>query len=245
MPKAKKANYLITYEESGTTYKICRLVFSRDGSYHVTSPYHGAKKAVLLKKTVNYEEDTAEFDYDNALDVSLSDDEAGLIKLTHHRNGFVQFSGKGILSGKEPSTGQIRGVGVNSYPLTRPVRGPGFGLFFTGVDRFRILENTDEAFCTFRRMNLVGTSDPLQYCLEGYVLPALWSRFVYLLDGAPYIDICHPAGVVIHGRVVMPPADWEIPYLFPGFRVLRPSSQGATPSTLLYLWRSNGKSSEK
>lgn len=44
------------------------------------------------------------------------------LKLSHHPEGFLQFSGHGVVSGRD-AEGHIRGIGVKSWPLYKPTLG--------------------------------------------------------------------------------------------------------------------------
>lgn len=63
------------------------------------------------------------------------EDERAALKLSHHPDGFVQFSGTGITSGRDDS-GQPKGVGLVSWPLSDPVQGPSFGLVIFGIQHY-------------------------------------------------------------------------------------------------------------
>jgi hypothetical protein len=191
-----KAKYTIVYEKDGNRYKLCKLFFGRDGSYYVTSPYHPARGAMLFKATVNYALPEMDIFVEEAVDAAAEDDEKR-IKLSHHPDGFLQFSGEGIVSGKD-AEGNIRGIGVMSWPLDRPARGPAFGLTMYGLERFEKVHRVKDTSCVFRHEELTPVPGPCVFSLEGYYLPALWRRFVRVRpDGTRFIPTVHPAGAVI------------------------------------------------
>jgi hypothetical protein len=130
-----KAKYTIIYEKDGNRYKLCKMFFGNDGSYYVTSPYHPAHGAMLYKHTVNYALSEMELSLEQAVDAAAAEDDKKRVKLSHHPDGFLQFSGQGIVSGKD-AEGNIRGIGVMSWPLDHPVRGPAFGLTMYGLEHF-------------------------------------------------------------------------------------------------------------
>jgi hypothetical protein len=230
MPRKKIGNHLIAYEEDGIVHKVCRILFGRDGSYYVTSPYHRTKTALLLKSTVNYNRHEQAVAIEESVDIAVSDDEEGRIKLAHHFDGFVQFSGKNVLSGIDRATGEIKGIGVQSFALNQLVRGPTFAITFTGVDQFEPLAKSESAQYAFKRDSICAPQAKLTYFLEGHVLPALWMRFVELKsDELPVINISHPAGAVIRLRVVSPPDDWRLPY-FLGLEFYALQFEGELPA---------------
>src|SRR5438552_2891197 len=125
MPPGK---YTIVFESRAGRCKLFKMWYGSDGSYYVTVPYHSARKAVLFKQTVNYVTSVPKtvdggdlIPADQAIDIASSDDTR--IKLSHHPDGFLQFSGAGVLSGKN-ADGSIRGIGIQSWPLAAGCRGP-------------------------------------------------------------------------------------------------------------------------
>jgi hypothetical protein len=95
----------IVVSKGGVSYKVCKVWFGADGSFYVTVPYHPARRAVFLKMTADYT--TAQggqwVPHDGALEVAILDDDDGRPKLSCHPDGFCQFSGQGIVSGKDES----------------------------------------------------------------------------------------------------------------------------------------------
>ncbi len=143
-----KDNYLVIYEKNNIKHKICRVMFGSDGSYYVTSPYHPVNKAVLMKLTVKYGEymEETQVSYKEALDMASLDDDDKRLKLTHHPSGFIQFSGQGIISGKD-ADGAPKGVGIQSWPLTQPVPGPSFGVALLGLEQFEQVDKPKGEVC--------------------------------------------------------------------------------------------------
>jgi hypothetical protein len=202
--------YTILYEKDGTTYTICKVLFGSDGSYFVTSPYHPSKQAVLLKATVNYALQKMDIAFDQLVDTASVDDERR-IKLSHHRSGLVQFSGEGILSGID-SAGNIRGIGVRSWPLDKPVQGPAFGITIIGVDEFQQVSQMEGDACLFKHEEVIPAPRANLLMLEGYYFPPLWRRFVRKeYDRSHTISIVHPAGVALKLKVLFAPESCALP----------------------------------
>ena len=200
-----KGNYTVLYEKDGTIYKLCKILFGSDGSYYVTSPYHSAQKAVLLKMTVNYALQEMMIPVEQAVDVASAEDDDKRLKLSHHPDGFVQFSGQGILSGKD-SDGNIRGIGVMSWPLDNPVRGPAFGIAIRGVENFEQANRVSGEACLFKHKELTPMPNANVLFLEGHYFPSLWRRFIETAqDGTKTISIVHPAGAVVRLKVLFAP----------------------------------------
>jgi hypothetical protein len=204
-----KGKYTIALESQGARHKLCKLWFGSDGSYYVTVPYHPANKAVLAKTTVNYTtsvpktvDESAEARLDQAIDVASSDD--ARIKLSHHPDGFVHFSGSGVLSGKNPD-GSIKGIGVNSCPLGRRISGPAFTVSIFGVNEFQVADASEENSCVFREEDMTFIPGSRGLVVEGHYFPTIWRRFVQTRDdGSKTIPIVHPAGVILDLRVLLP-----------------------------------------
>jgi hypothetical protein len=71
------------------------------------------------------------------------------VKLSYHSDGFVQFSSEiagRIVSGRDPSTGQPKGLGLFTNPLKKPSwSGPSVGITIWGIDEFDETDEVDEA----------------------------------------------------------------------------------------------------
>lgn len=201
--------YTIALETTGGRRKLFKLWFGSDGSYYVTVPYHPARKAVLFKQTVNYVTSVPKtvdggdlLPIEDAIDIASADD--ARVKLSHHPDGFVQFSGAGVVSGKNPD-GSIKGIGIKSWPLTQGCRGPAFGVAIRGVNDFELIENADEQVCLFREDDLTFIPGMPPLVVEGHYFPAMWRRFIQTnKDGTKTIPIVHPAGAVLNLRVLLP-----------------------------------------
>ncbi len=205
MPEAGK--YTVLFENAGECYKLCKIIYGPDGSYYVTSPYHPSKEAVLSILTVNYALSEWEIPMEEAVDLASLDDDERRLKLSHHPDGFVQFSGQGIVSGKD-SAGNIRGIGVMSWPLDDPVPGPAFSLSMFGLEHFERANKIKDTPILFRDEEISCMPGTNLFALEGYYLPALWRRFVRKkADGSKTISLSHPAGAVLELKVIFPPEE--------------------------------------
>jgi len=197
--------YTVLYEKDGECYKLCKIIYGPDGSYYVTSPYHPSKEAMLAVVTVNYALSEMEISLEEAIDLASVDDDERRLKLSHHPDGFVQFSGQGILSGKD-TAGNIRGIGVMSWPLDEPVRGPAFGLSMFGLEHFERANKIKDTPLIFKDAEISSMPGPNRFALEGYYLPALWRRFIREKeDGSKTISLIHPTGAVLELKVIFPP----------------------------------------
>lgn len=69
------------------------------------------------------------------------------MKLSYHTDGFAQFSGESagrITSGIDPTTGEPKGLGLFTNPLTAPIRsGPSVGVTVWGMEEFEEAKERD------------------------------------------------------------------------------------------------------
>jgi hypothetical protein len=195
----------VVYVNDHGRFKLCQIFFGRDGSYYVTSPYHPAAKALLMKATVNYNVGSMTVPFEEALDLAGIDDEEKRVKLSHHRDGFLQFSGQGVTSGRDVD-GTIRGVGVMSWSLESPVYGPAFGVSVRGVEQFERATELEAGDIEVREDAIPSVpgfaSNEQVLVLEGFYFPPLWHRFTRRRDGVERLSIVHPSSAVLELRVL-------------------------------------------
>ncbi len=196
-------NYRIVLSKNHESFKICRVFFGADGSYYVTWPYHPERKAFLAKMTWNYAKDHMWIAVQDMIDTGASDDDEGHLKLSHHPDGFVQFSGEGILSGKDGDN--IRGFGVMSWPLAHPAGGPAFGVVIGRIESFDRSSDIGEDSVILNYDDLTPTPGDDLLLLEGHYFVPEWRRFVELrADGKRIISLVHPAQAVVTMPVLLP-----------------------------------------
>jgi hypothetical protein len=70
------------------------------------------------------------------------------VKLTYHTDGFAQFSSENpgsIISGRDPETGEPKGLGLFTHPLATPiVSGPSVGVTVWGIEEFEPADQSEE-----------------------------------------------------------------------------------------------------
>ena len=105
----------------------------------VGPPYHNHSTTVLSKISVNYDVGKQQIvSLDSfSLTADLEDDEQRL-KLSHHPDGFCQFSGEGVLSGKDES-GKPKGVGIFAASLADVGSGPAFSVCVHDICAFELI----------------------------------------------------------------------------------------------------------
>src|SRR6266536_686835 len=98
---ARQLDYTLGYSSNRGVFDLCKIILGGDGSYYVTAPYHPHNKALLALLTVNYAKQPTFVSLRDAIEVAVLDDDERRLKLSHHPNGFLQFSGEGVRSGKD------------------------------------------------------------------------------------------------------------------------------------------------
>ncbi len=203
------SKHTVIVSANGKLHKICKIWYGSDGSYYVTVPYHPANRAVLLKLPINYVASVptnADHDYvvpqSDALDGGSSDD--ARIKLSHHPDGFAQFSGHGLISGKKPD-GSPKGIAIQTWPLERGCRGPAFSLCLRGIEQFELADDKVQNACVLNYDELTVVPGSTGAVIEGHYFPLLWRRFIRTRpDGRMIIPIVHPVGVILEMPVLLP-----------------------------------------
>ncbi len=207
--------HTVAHERDGDAYDLFKIIFGGDGSYFVTAPYHPHDKATVAVLTVNYAEDEIEVALEDAVELAVLDDEDRRLKLSHHPDGFLQFSGEGVRSGRNPD-GSPKGIGLVSWPLFRPALGPSFVLSFSDPSRSGRPSKGGGS-------TLVLPHDDIEHMsvgqaglhIVGYYFPATWREFVFRgHDGGWWIHLIHPRAQAVKPlRVVLASKTSDFPGL--------------------------------
>jgi hypothetical protein len=112
-----------------------------DGGFAVMVPYHKANEGILSKAQVfDSISRSLILPLPSAVEVySVS----SKVKLSFHSDGTAQFSSMGgrIISGKDPTTGEFKGLGIMARPFIRPVwSGPTLAIEAWGLEDFEECE---------------------------------------------------------------------------------------------------------
>lgn len=199
------ARYTIIYERDRNRYKLVRVLIGNDGSYYVTCPYHVSEKVSLTKRSVNYPNPDSRAE-DAPTKLAVLEDDDHRLKLSHHPDGFVQFSGHGVRSGKHED-GTPKGLGLQSFPLDRPTAGPAVGVTILGPTAFEVARKERPGDLVFRQADMLSADTDTGLIVELYYFAGLWRRFVRVRDGAPTIQLRHPSGANIELRVCPGPSE--------------------------------------
>jgi hypothetical protein len=202
LSKSPEKNFGRTYvciQEKGNIYKILSVLASKkDGSLSVFFNYCKEKKAFVFRHRHEYKPGLQYIDETKITDeFEIGFDVDNTAKFSLHRSGFVQLSGKGILSGIDTETGRPKGVGVFSSRLDTPVSsGPTFVFTCWGLQNgFELLErpNSKDQYVVLKEQDFekryVEKDKPLNsYVLEFFIFPKEANKFVYEHEGRPYIN---------------------------------------------------------
>jgi hypothetical protein len=190
--------------------KLMKFWWGTDGSYYFSCPYISGGRVLLFKTTVNYNKQEKESSLDDSLELALLEDDDRRLKVSHHPDGFLQFSGEGIRSGRD-TEGQPKGIGTTSWGVDHPTRGPSFGMSVFGLHAFARLERPGRGDLVFREEDVSFPPRWSSLHIEGYILPSLWARFVRREQNRSVISLSHPAGVVLTMPVVFTPPGIGLP----------------------------------
>ncbi len=174
------SGHRVVIEEPAGLRAVCKIETLADGGYTVLAPYHAERQGWLTKFQVNYDQKHMQIAL-GKMEHFTADDR---VKLSHHTDGFVQFSGEvagKIRSGRDADTGEPKGLAIMSAPIGKPITsGPTFGLVVWGMDEFRRLDHTRASDLIFRQDDIYyrrcrpGTCNA--YHLEGWVFwPEMWA----------------------------------------------------------------------
>lgn len=128
---------------NGAFRKLTKIVPYRlpDGGFAVMVPYHSANHG-LLSKVQAFDSLSRRLILPPPSIVEAYS-ASSKVKLSFHSDGTTQFSSMdgSIISGKDPTTGEFRGLGIVARPFTRPVwTGPTFAIDAWGLEDFEKCE---------------------------------------------------------------------------------------------------------
>lgn len=121
--------------------KITKIIPYKDGGFALVAPYHSARSGYVAKFPVDY---TKVGKFAVSLDELVGFTADDRVKLSYHPDGFAQFSSEiqgRVISGRDPTTGEPKGVGLITAPLSNPIRsGPSMGVTAWGLGEFEELD---------------------------------------------------------------------------------------------------------
>jgi len=165
-------------DTTGVLRKITKIVpYKQDRGFAAMVPYHTAKQGLLLKHSLRYDHPIGRVPLQTAIPFTATD----RVKLSIHLDGFVQFSGedtKRILSGRDPETGEPKGIGlVFDHSIDDIRSGPLFGITIWGTDHFAHQKKPNGScleFCSddvYSDRPLLCCGEQVAYVLEFFIFP--------------------------------------------------------------------------
>lgn len=192
----QKDRIRLCIEKDGTIYKLTSIYLLKDGSFKIDVPYCNYNKGSITKFRMRYGPRYSEISEDRWVQEFTLTNRP---QLSIHASGFVQFSGKGIISGIDKSTGKVKGAGLQSAPLTTPIQsGPTFSVQIWGLQHFdKKPSKSSEDFIYIEkdftlRENMKGGM-PNTYLFEGWIFPSeLYSKYIKNVSGYEEITMIFP-----------------------------------------------------
>jgi hypothetical protein len=132
--------------------KITKIIGLNGDGFSVLAPYHQARSGFLFKHLVDLKALLRQGTRLVAFEECEGFTAENRAKLTYHVDGFAQFSSEGsgkIISGRDPKTGEPKGLGLFTHPLSTPiVTGPSAGVTVWGMEDFESVRE-NESLVTF------------------------------------------------------------------------------------------------
>jgi hypothetical protein len=173
--------------------KITKIVSLVDGGFSIVTPYHRARSGFLAQLPMPIGVGPHVIRWSEGITFSAE----SRVKLSYHADGFAQFSGEAsekIISGIDHATGQPKGLGLHSNPLSTPTwRGPVASITVWGIDDYLLTSGTGNGTIVFEQ-DEVYYRRCSPYDADGWVLtihvfpknPPLPVRF---RDNLPFVHV--------------------------------------------------------
>lgn len=221
MSKRKDLKWTIAIRPSAgqPPRKVTKIIGLNGGGFSVLVPYHKAKSGFLYKLPIDPKTDLGPgwrcVPYAECVGFTAED----RVKLSYHTDGFAQFSGETpgkIISGRDPVTGEPKGLGLFTRPLTSPIRtGPSVSVTIFGIDGFETAGERDhplifEPSDFYYRGTTPEEADT--WILSIYAFPIGVTPPVRFKNGNPVLDVAleglNPPWVsVVELKVIHLPAE--------------------------------------
>jgi hypothetical protein len=199
--------YRILWRDNDAFTKLCTIILGKDGSYYVTSPYHPIDEAYVHRMRIRYGKhgEDIRIPKEHILEYGFLKDVQNNLKLAHHPDGFIHFSGRGLRSGKDEN-GVPKGLGVQAWPLSSFCAGPAFGMSIVGMQHFKKhdAKETDNLII-FDSSDFSHEVQLTTFVVEGHYFPGDCRQFIYPSSkGGLEITKIHPTGLSMPLRVLLP-----------------------------------------
>jgi hypothetical protein len=128
--------------------KITKIIGLKGKGFSVLTPYHQNRSGFLCKPLIDFQTFADVQRWDQMIGFTAAD----RVKLSYHSDGFAQFSSENpgkIKSGRDPKTGEPKGLGLLARSLLSPtMTGPSAGVVLWGIEEFQSVEE-DEGLVIF------------------------------------------------------------------------------------------------
>lgn len=201
--RMKSDTATVILQQGDTKYKLMKIIFTKN-AYLITAPYHNQKKAFVFKAEIDYGKSDQFIPLGDITEGAILDDDDLTLKIAHHTDGWLHFSGNGITSSGS-NEGGTKGIGIQSWPLSAPPGGPAFSVT---IKDYRNMEkstslNTDE-LCVKLETAVPKDNDATSILIDGYFIKPKYERFIYIINNIEGISPVHPTGKFLKLRVIRP-----------------------------------------
>jgi hypothetical protein len=149
MSDVRKCTLAIRRKKGEAPRKITKIIGLNGDGFSVLAPYHKLRSGFLFKLPVDPTKALSPGPWFVPASDIVSFTAGDRVKLSYHTDGFIQFSGENpgkIISGRDPATGEPKGLGIMTHPLASPIwTGPSATVTAWGLDDFDTAEGSENA----------------------------------------------------------------------------------------------------
>jgi hypothetical protein len=197
MSNSRKWTLAIRRDDDQVPRKITKIIGLNGDGFSVLAPYHNARSGFLFKLPVDPTKALTPGPWFVPASEIVAFSAEDRVKLSYHTDGFIQFSSENpgkIISGRDPATGEPKGLGImSSHPLDRPIwTGPSATVTAWGLDDFDTAEDTGNVIVFepneiyHRPTTLHG---PTSWEISVYPFPTNVVPPVRYDKGIPFVDV--------------------------------------------------------
>ncbi|RPI70125.1 MAG: hypothetical protein EHM47_12685 [Ignavibacteriales bacterium] len=197
--KSNKATLIL--KKSDKQFKLFKIIFHSDGSYFITAPYHTGNSAFLFKVNFDFRKHIQTIPLNETLEKMELDDEEQALKISHHPDGFLQFSGKYIKSGRN-ADGSPKGIGIQSWTHDNPAKGPSWGISIKNINFLKEANKITRENLIVDASTIVDGMECDDVLIEGFFIPMRFAPYIFLENGNEFISITHPVAINLKLYVV-------------------------------------------
>ncbi|MGH9643980.1 MAG: hypothetical protein ACRD3Q_16350 [Terriglobales bacterium] len=150
MPKKPDTKWTVAIRAAAgkPLHKITKIISLNSGGFSVLTPYHKARSGFLFKYAINPQMFRKAGEHEVKWVDCTGFTAENRTKLSYHMDGFAQFSSENqgtIISGRDPNTGEPKGLGVMARPFSDPsASGPSIGISVWGLEDFELADQKEK-----------------------------------------------------------------------------------------------------